>query len=80
MSDENPNFRKARVYDDVADTYERVNVPRMFAVPGRVLALAVAPPAGARVLDVGAGTGAVARALREFVGPDALVVVADASA
>ncbi|HEX5131122.1 MAG TPA: methyltransferase domain-containing protein, partial [Candidatus Krumholzibacteria bacterium] len=47
---------------------------------GRVLALAVAPPAGARVLDVGAGTGAVARALREFVGPDALVVVADASA
>ena len=80
MNRGNPDLRRARVYDDVAETYERVNVPRMFAAAGRVLAEAVAAPPGARVLDVGAGTGAVARAARESAGADALVVLADASA
>lgn len=80
MNPKHPDLRRARIYDDVAETYERVNVPRMFAAPGRVLAEAVAPARGARVLDVGAGTGAVARAAREAAGDDALVVAADASA
>lgn len=80
MEPTHPGFRRARVYDGVADVYERVNVPRLFAEPGRVLAEAVAPPPGARALDIGAGTGAVARALRASAGDGALVVAADASA
>jgi ubiquinone/menaquinone biosynthesis C-methylase UbiE len=69
----------ARVYDDVAETYQRINMPRMFAAAGKALATEVAPTARARMLDLGAGTGAVARGLRDIAGPDALVVVTDAS-
>lgn len=77
---DNPDFSRARVYDDVAETYERVNVPHMFAEPARALVADVAPPSAARILDVGSGTGAVARAARAAAGPDAFVVLVDASA
>jgi SAM-dependent methyltransferase len=73
------DLKRARIYDDVADTYEHVNVPAMFLVPGRILAALIDPPRDARVLDAGAGTGAVARALRDLVGTASLVVAADAS-
>lgn len=79
MDAEIPDLERERVYDHVVDVYERVNVPRFFAEPGRVLAESVAPPPGARALDIGAGTGAVARALGERAGDGALVVAADAS-
>ncbi|HEU4365685.1 MAG TPA: methyltransferase domain-containing protein, partial [Candidatus Krumholzibacteria bacterium] len=75
-----PDLRRARIYDDLAETYERVSLPVFFAAPGRVLAQRVAPAPGSRILDVGAGTGAVARAVRDRAGDGALVVVADASA
>jgi ubiquinone/menaquinone biosynthesis C-methylase UbiE len=49
-----------RKYDELADRYEEV-FPYVADV-GRQLVEFAAPPAGARVLDVGAGRGAVARA------------------
>lgn len=65
-----------RSYDSIAESYERIWAPR-FAVVARHL-LTLAPPAeGARLLDVGTGTGAVAvalgdglRTLRQAVGCD----------
>lgn len=52
--------RGRRKYDELADRYEEV-FPYVAAV-GRQLVGYVNPPAGSRVLDVGAGRGAVARA------------------
>jgi ubiquinone/menaquinone biosynthesis C-methylase UbiE len=80
MSAADDDIRRTRAYDDVAETYQRVNVPAMFAEPGRVLTARVNPARGACVLDAGAGTGAVARALVDAVGPTGTVVLADASA
>jgi ubiquinone/menaquinone biosynthesis C-methylase UbiE len=71
------DLKRVRVYDDVADAYQRVSLPRLFAEPGRIRAGRVAPSPGDRVLDAGAGTGAVARAC---AGHGARVVLADASA
>ena len=79
MMEMNPDLRRARIYDEVAETYERFNLPQLFGVPGRVLADIAAAPANTSALDVGAGTGAVARALRASLGENALVVAADAS-
>lgn len=60
---------RARSYDDAATTYERVNAPIFFDAPAHALIDFAAIGPGERVLDVGAGTGAVSRA--------ALVVHAD---
>jgi ubiquinone/menaquinone biosynthesis C-methylase UbiE len=79
MARMDPDLKRARIYDEVAETYERVNLPQLFGVPGRVLADLVAAPANTRALDVGAGTGAVARALHASIGGGGLVVAADAS-
>lgn len=79
MVEESKKLRDARSYDDAAGVYERVNVPRFFDVPAHALVAAVAPSRGARVLDVGCGTGAVSRAARAAAGPDALVVAVDPS-
>lgn len=79
MANLDRDLKRARLYDDVADAYDRVSLPLLFAAPGRVLAGRVAPLPGSRILDVGAGTGAVARALRAAAGHSALVVLADAS-
>ena len=49
-----------RKYDALADRYEEIYF--YVADLGRELVSAAAPPPGARVLDVGAGRGAVARA------------------
>jgi SAM-dependent methyltransferase len=53
---------RARSYDEVAETYERVNAPLMFDEPARSLVECAALSPGEHVLDVGTGTGAVARA------------------
>jgi ubiquinone/menaquinone biosynthesis C-methylase UbiE len=79
LRSEDGEIANARVYDDVAETYERVNVPRLFAEPARRLVAAVDPPAGARIVDVGCGTGAVARAALEALGGAARLVAVDAS-
>jgi ubiquinone/menaquinone biosynthesis C-methylase UbiE len=50
-----------RSYDDVADVYARVHDPR-YADPARDLVALAGVTDGAQVLDVGTGTGAVARA------------------
>src|SRR5205814_8448306 len=51
-----------RSYDIIADAYERTWGPRFQTVARHLLALAP-PLRGARLLDLGAGTGAVASAL-----------------
>jgi ubiquinone/menaquinone biosynthesis C-methylase UbiE len=79
MSDDARRLQDARSYDDAAEVYERVNVPRFFDAPARALVAAAALARGARILDVGSGTGAVARAARAAAGPDAFVVAVDPS-
>ena len=61
-----------RSYDLTAATYERVHAPR-FAEPARDLAALAGVTAGARVLDVGTGTG-VAAAIAAELGARALGV------
>lgn len=79
MSDESRRLREARTYDGAAEVYERVNAPRLFDAPARALVAAAAPTRGSRVLDVGCGTGAVARAARATAGPEARVAAVDPS-
>jgi ubiquinone/menaquinone biosynthesis C-methylase UbiE len=50
-----------RSYDDVAETYERIHAPRL-AEPARDLVELARIGEGARVLDVGTGTGIAAEA------------------
>ncbi len=61
-----------RAYDDVAETYERVHAPRLAEPAADLVALAEVS-AGARVLDVGSGTG-VATEAAIAVGADAIGV------
>jgi ubiquinone/menaquinone biosynthesis C-methylase UbiE len=67
-----------RVFDSVAETYDRVRAP-VHAGPARDLAGLVAAPPGARVLDVGTGTGVAAEAAAAVVGPEGVVVGIDPS-
>jgi ubiquinone/menaquinone biosynthesis C-methylase UbiE len=67
-----------RTYDSVAETYERVRAP-VHAPPARDLVDLVAAPRGARILDVGTGTGVTAEAAAAAVGPEGLVVGIDPS-
>jgi demethylmenaquinone methyltransferase/2-methoxy-6-polyprenyl-1,4-benzoquinol methylase len=67
-----------RSYDNVAETYERVHAPRMME-PSRDLVAFVAPPTGARLLDVGTGTGVTAQAAAQALGSGGLVVGVDPS-
>jgi ubiquinone/menaquinone biosynthesis C-methylase UbiE len=68
-----------RSYDTIADAYERTWGPRFQAV-ARLMLTAASPAAGARLLDLGAGTGAVASALGERARHLRLVVGCDLSA
>jgi ubiquinone/menaquinone biosynthesis C-methylase UbiE len=67
-----------QTFDSVAETYERVRVP-IHVPPARDLVELVAPPPGARVLDVGTGTGVAAEATALAVGPGGLVIGIDQS-
>ena len=67
-----------RSYDGVAEVYERIHAPR-FVEPARDLVRAADPQPGARVLDVGTGTGIAALEAGALVGDDGLVVGIDDS-
>ena len=60
-----------------AEVYDRSFVPALFAQWGPVMAEAAAVAAGARVLDVGCGTGAATVAAAARAGPDGRVVGLD---
>ena len=49
-----------RSFDGAAETYDRVSVPNVFARPAQELLALVPRGPGARVLDLGTGTGAIA--------------------
>ncbi len=74
-SEERPDWRS---YDSVAEIYVRVHQPRMALAAADLVALSEVAP-GARVLDVGAGTGVVARAAAAATGPTGLVAGVDPS-
>jgi ubiquinone/menaquinone biosynthesis C-methylase UbiE len=73
--DDGPDWRS---YDGVADGYLRIHQPRM-ALPAKDLVGLAQVETGARVLDVGTGTGVVARAAAEASGSSGLVVGIDPS-
>lgn len=58
--------------------YQRTQAPRTAEI-GRDLVALAAPPVGGRLLDVGAGTGAVTVAAQDAVGEDGMAVGIDAS-
>ncbi|MPZ34699.1 MAG: methyltransferase domain-containing protein [Rhodospirillales bacterium] len=62
---------------DPAEVYDELFVPALFAQWGSRMAEAAAIESGQRVLDVGCGTGVLARAAAERVGPKGLVVGLD---
>jgi ubiquinone/menaquinone biosynthesis C-methylase UbiE len=65
-----------RAYDPIAEAYSRVQAPRT-ALPARDLVRLCRVEPGNRVLDVGTGTGAAARAAAESAGPQGCVVGVD---
>ena len=67
-----------RSYDDVAEVYERVSAPKFYA-PARDLVSLVDPATGARVLDVGTGTGVATEAAAAAVGESGVAIGADLS-
>jgi ubiquinone/menaquinone biosynthesis C-methylase UbiE len=67
-----------RSYDAVAETYERIHA-RRFRDPAQDLVAMASPGPGARVLDVGTGTGVAAEIAAETVGGTGAVVGIDAS-
>jgi len=71
--------RSWRSYDEIAATLESLAVPHLFTPPARDLVAILKVPDGARVLDVGAGTGVAALLALESAGPGALVVALDCS-
>ncbi len=64
---------------DPAEVYDELFVPALFAQWGPRMADAAAIEPGHRVLDVGCGTGVLARAAAERVGPTGCVVGLDPS-
>lgn len=68
---------KGQVASSAAEVYEEFFVPALFeSWPPRVLSEAGVKP-GEDVLDVGCGTGVLARAARPIVGPDGTVTGVD---
>jgi ubiquinone/menaquinone biosynthesis C-methylase UbiE len=76
VSDRRPSGWKS--YDSVVDAYDQAAVPRFLPL-ARDLVAAVAPREGARVLDVGTGTGVAAQVARDAVGSAGFVVGIDPS-
>lgn len=72
-----PAWQAWQLEGSSAEAYERYLVPRIFATWAQRLIDAVSLPRGARVLDVGCGTGVVARAAAQRVGTAGRVIGAD---
>lgn len=75
---EGAKARVVKVYDDAASTYNRIG-PSFFTHFGRRLAGSVGISAGARVLDIGTGTGAALFPAAELAGVNGNVVGVDIS-
>jgi ubiquinone/menaquinone biosynthesis C-methylase UbiE len=67
-----------RSYDEVAETYDRVHAPRCREPARDLLVLARVGP-GARVLDLGTGTGVAGVSALDITGPTGIVVGVDES-
>jgi SAM-dependent methyltransferase len=66
-------------YDEIAEEYDRLAVPGLFGrVAGDLVAL-LEPPAPARILDVGAGSGVAALLALKSAGPGSFAVGLDLS-
>jgi len=63
-----------------AEGYESYMVPTLFAPCARILIQAADPKPGERVLDVGCGTGIVAREVASRLGATGAVTAVDLSA
>lgn len=70
--------RDAASYEDVTDPFDRYTQQYSDAIAGRVIEVA-APRPGARILDVGCGTGIVTFKAARAAGPTGLVVGLDLS-
>jgi arsenite methyltransferase len=66
-------------YDSLAEVYDRLAGPRLFAQPARDLVSILGVPAGGMALDVGTGTGVCARMARLSMGPSGVVAGIDPS-
>jgi ubiquinone/menaquinone biosynthesis C-methylase UbiE len=72
-----PNSANQMPPKNPAEMYEQYFVPAMFRPWARILLRHAAPRAGERVLDVGCGTGIVARQAAPLVGPQGQVFAVD---
>jgi arsenite methyltransferase len=68
-----------RSYDSIADVYDRLVVPTVFAQPATDLVGALRPPAEGILLDVGTGTGVCATVARQCMAPAGTVIGVDPS-
>jgi ubiquinone/menaquinone biosynthesis C-methylase UbiE len=73
--EEDPDWRS---YDRVAEIFARVHEPHTAMIATDLVRVTPVGP-GARVLDVGTGTGSAARAALDATGPDGLVAGIDPS-
>ncbi len=77
-SAEDPRVRVARLFDDVADSYDEVGVA-FFEPIAQGLVEALAPATGERVADLGCGKGAFLLPAARAVGPAGRALGVDAS-
>jgi SAM-dependent methyltransferase len=75
MADDSPYYDA-----QVASAYARLAAPSQFTHPARDLVRLLGVSIGARVLDVGSGTGVVATVLAQTVGAPGCVIAVDPSA
>jgi len=68
-----------RSYDSIADVYDRLVVPYVFAQPAKDLVIALRPPAEGILLNVGTGTGVCAAIARQCIAPAGTVIGVDPS-